>query len=92
MSKFIETEAGEVLNFDHVLSLQKLEKQDRAWIEVVFAVGGGEVIVSSRNIEVIRESWFSLKEYLETHSVYLLKKEILERRVKERKDEQSKEL
>ena len=86
MPKFIETEAGEVLNFDHVLSLQKLEKQDRAWIEVVFAVGGGEVIASSRNIEAIRESWFSLKEYLETHSAYLLKKEIVEREVKNEED------
>jgi hypothetical protein len=82
MPKFIETEKGEVLNFDHALSLQKHEREDHAWIEAIFITGDKEQIAFSRNIEAIRESWFSLKEYLKTQSVYLLKKEIVEREVK----------
>ena len=90
MSKFIETEKGKLLNLDHIVFLEKHEREDHAWIEANFVTGGYEHIAFSHNIEEIRESWFMLKQSIDPIDTFLLKKTVVEEKHKTNRENSEK--
>jgi len=101
MSKFIETEKGNLLNLDHIVSLGKHEREDHAWIEATIIGGVSFHVAFSHNIsdgtsrpmpadqafrEAINEAWFMLKQSIDPIDTFLLKKTVVEEKHKKNRE------
>ena len=78
MQNFILTEKDQILNLDHIVSLNKHEREDHAWIDAQFADGNGMHIAFSKNKKAIDHAWFDLKKRIDPIETFLLNKQIVE--------------